>query len=123
MSGVESYARSPAPRRGRQADSARRRQRVLDVLGRVAGSGDGVSVAGVARAARVDRTFLYRHPDLLALVRDRAGASTVPARSGDCGCPCAAEVTRLAGQVAEVRRHLADLRRHLAGPVTPGEPS
>ena len=51
---------------GRQADSQRRRQRVITALNRAAAAGDEISVSGIARAAGVDRTFLYRHPDLLA---------------------------------------------------------
>ncbi|WP_327256557.1 hypothetical protein [Streptomyces sp. NBC_01244] len=53
---------------GRRADSARRRQRVLNVLDELSRNGGTVSVSAVARSARVDRTFLYRHPDLLAHV-------------------------------------------------------
>jgi hypothetical protein len=50
---------------GRQADSARRRQRVIKALNQAANSGEEISVAAIARAAGVDRTFLYRHRDLL----------------------------------------------------------
>ena len=52
--------------KGRQADSARRRQRVIAALSKAAGDGTEISVAGIARAAGVDRTFFYRHRDLLA---------------------------------------------------------
>lgn len=52
-------------REGRQADSARRRQRVIAALDRAAAEGIGISASGIARAAGVDRTFLYRHRDLL----------------------------------------------------------
>jgi Family of unknown function (DUF6262) len=52
--------------KGRQADSARRRQRVITALNKAAASGMEISVSGIARAAGVDRTFLYRHRDLLA---------------------------------------------------------
>ena len=50
---------------GRTADSARRRQRVITALDRAAADGTAITTAGIARAAGVDRTFLYRHPDLL----------------------------------------------------------
>ena len=50
---------------GRRADSARRRQRVLKALNDAAASGEEISVSGIARRAGVDRTFLYRHRDLL----------------------------------------------------------
>ena len=58
-------AKTTAMRKGRQADSARRRQRVLAALDHAAAGGEEISVAGIARAAAVDRTFLYRHRDLL----------------------------------------------------------
>ena len=53
---------------GRQADSARRRQRVITILDRAAAGDEEISISGIARAAGVDRTFLYRHPDLLARI-------------------------------------------------------
>lgn len=62
---------TPAPSRtiaaaaGRQADSARRRQRVITAINQASANAAEVSVAGIARAAGVDRTFLYRHRDLL----------------------------------------------------------
>jgi DNA-binding transcriptional ArsR family regulator len=56
---------TPAMAEGRRADSARRRQRVLRALNDAAASGDEISVSGIARRAGVDRTFLYRHRDLL----------------------------------------------------------
>ncbi|HXL93795.1 MAG TPA: hypothetical protein VN969_33095 [Streptosporangiaceae bacterium] len=54
-----------AMRKGRQADSARRRQRVITALDQAAAAGTEISVSGIARTANVDRTFLYRHRDLL----------------------------------------------------------
>ncbi|WP_292976275.1 DUF6262 family protein [Mycobacterium sp.] len=50
---------------GRRGDSMRRRQRVLAVLDQAAAAGDPISASAIARAAGVDRTFLYRHRDLL----------------------------------------------------------
>lgn len=50
---------------GRRADSTRRRQRVLTALDRAIAEGAELSVTGIARRAGVDRTFLYRHRDLL----------------------------------------------------------
>ena len=43
--------RTEAMRKGRQADSARRRQRVIATLNRAAGDGTEITVAGIARAA------------------------------------------------------------------------
>ncbi len=57
--------RTAPMRQGRQADSTRRRQRVLTALDRALADGAEISVCGIARAAGVDRGFLYRHRDLL----------------------------------------------------------
>ena len=51
---------------GRRADSARRRQRVLKALHEATSTGEEISVSAIARRADVDRTFFYRHRDLLA---------------------------------------------------------
>jgi hypothetical protein len=62
---------------GRRDDSMRRRQRVLAVLGQAAAAGDPISASTIARAAGVDRTFLYRHRDLLEKIHERQ-ADPVP---------------------------------------------
>ena len=58
-------ARTEKMRAGRQADSARRRQQVITAINQAAAAGTEISAAGIARVAGVDRTFLYRHRDLL----------------------------------------------------------
>jgi hypothetical protein len=63
-----SASRAGAMTKGRQADSARRRQRVIAVLDKAAVEGTEISVSAIARAAAVDRTFLYRHRDLLGKI-------------------------------------------------------
>jgi hypothetical protein len=78
----------PAPRaaamtKGRQADSARRRQRVTAALDRAAADGTEISVSGIARTASVDRTFLYRHRDLLEKIHALEAAP--PATSNGTG--------------------------------------
>ncbi|MEU6602484.1 DUF6262 family protein [Streptomyces flaveolus] len=64
---------------GRRADSARRRERVLRALDTMLRSDADITVSALARAARVDRTFLYRHRDLLQRVH---AASTAPPQEG-----------------------------------------
>lgn len=68
---------------GRRADSARRRQRVIAAINRAATDGTEISVSAIARAAAVDRTFLYRHRDLLGQIHATQagppGAGTGPA--------------------------------------------
>ena len=77
--------------RGRQADQARRRQRLINTIQDADQSGDPVSVSSIARAAGVDRSFLYRHPDLLAQVH---AAQSAPAG----GAPGSAAVSHAALQ-------------------------
>jgi hypothetical protein len=67
---------------GRKADTERRRQRVLTAIKSAAGHNTPINVSGIARQAGVDRTFLYRHRDLLALVH---AAELEPARHGPAG--------------------------------------
>lgn len=62
---TDSTGRAVAMTEGRRADTARRRQRVLTVLTDAANAGDKITVSSIAQRAGVDRTFLYRHRDLL----------------------------------------------------------
>ncbi|MEU0272117.1 DUF6262 family protein [Streptomyces sp. NPDC006307] len=64
---------------GKKADSARRRERVLKALDAAVKTGGDLTVSGLARAARVDRTFLYRHRDLLERVHV---AASTPVEEG-----------------------------------------
>ena len=75
--------RAEAMQKGRQADSARRRQRVIAALEKAAANGAEISISGIARAAAVDRTFLYRHRDLLGKIH--ALEATPPAAGGGAG--------------------------------------
>ncbi len=68
--------------KGRQADSARRRERVLNALTAAVNTGEEISVTSIAGRAGVDRTFLYRHRDLLAQVH---AAAAQPHTTGDAG--------------------------------------
>ncbi|MDG9714122.1 DUF6262 family protein [Streptomyces sp. DH10] len=72
---------------GRRADSARRRERVLKALNEAIKQGDSLSVSAIARRAGVDRTFFYRHRDLLAQIHAAEAAPAVGLESG-------AQVTR-----------------------------
>jgi hypothetical protein len=63
--------RAKAMRQGRQADSARRRQRVIAALNHATTDGTEISPSSIARAAGVDRSFLYRHRDLLEQIHAR----------------------------------------------------
>jgi hypothetical protein len=52
----------------RAEDSARRHDRVVRALDSLATAGAEITVSAVARAARVHRSFIHRHPQLHAAV-------------------------------------------------------
>jgi len=93
--------------KGRQADSARRRQRVITALNRAQADGTEVSVSGIARAAGVDRTFLYRHRDLLAQLH---ALEATPPAAGD---PAGPTVTRASLQADLLAAHERAVRLHI----------
>jgi hypothetical protein len=90
--------------KGRQADSARRRQRVIAALDRAAADGAEISVSGIARAAAVDRSFLYRHRDLLAKIH---ALEATPPAPGDQAGPA---VTRASLQADLLAAHERAIR-------------
>ena len=92
-------SRTEAMMKGRQADSARRRQRVIAALDQAVADGTEISVSGIARAAAVDRTFLYRHRDLLEKIH---ALETAPPATGDGTGPA---VTRASLQADLLAAH------------------
>ena len=51
---------------------------MINAENRLAAAGDDLSVSSVARAARVHRSFIYRHSDLHAAVHHQAARDTTP---------------------------------------------
>ena len=105
-------------RKGRQADSARRRQRVLTALDRATASGTEISASGIARAAGGDRTFLYRHRDLLEKIH---AAEAAPPPAGGTAGPAVSRASlqadllaaheraiRLAARIRQLEQRLSD---------------
>ena len=103
---------------GRRADTGRRRQRVLTALAQAAKDGSDISVAAIARRAGVDRTFLYRHRDLLGQVHVQATEPpTAPGGRGPAVSRASlkadllaadARTARLAGQVRRLEARLSE---------------
>ena len=100
---------------GRRADSARRRRRVLKALDAAASSGEEISVA---RKAGVDRTFLYRHRDLLGQLHaleaqppDTAGTGPAVSRASLQADLLAARerAARLAARVRQLEGRLSQM--------------
>ncbi|MFL4909414.1 DUF6262 family protein [Streptomyces sp. MMS24-I2-30] len=94
---------------GQRADSARRRERVIKALDGMLKKRDDITVSAVARAARVDRTFLYRHQDLLHRVH--AAAST-PVGEGQLAAVSRASLqTDLANALGRNQRQAARIQQ------------
>ncbi|MFG2943176.1 DUF6262 family protein [Streptomyces sp. NPDC048282] len=100
---------------GKQADSARRRERVVKALDAILRTGGDITVSGLARAARVDRSFRYRHRDLLERVH---AAATTPVAEGRRSAVTRASLqadlanalernTRLAARVRQLEKRLS----------------
>jgi len=100
----------------RRRDSTRRRQRVLDALGQLAAAGQEISVSAVARAAGVDRSFLYRHHDLRAQIHARAAAApgTSPASTAASRQSLLADLANLQAQNQRLRRQNHSLTARLS---------
>ena len=92
-----------AMRKGRQADSARRRQRVIAALNRATTDGAEITVAGIARAATVDRAFLYRHRDLLSKIH---ALQTAPPPAGGTAGPAVTSASLQADLLAAHERSI-----------------
>ena len=95
-------------RDGRHADSARRRQRVNTALQRSTAEGAQISVSAIARAAGVDRSFLYRHRDLLTQIHALAAEPPTTTSSG----PAGPAVTRASLQADLLAAHERAARLH-----------
>ncbi|WP_326617663.1 hypothetical protein OG863_09760 [Streptomyces decoyicus] len=61
---------------GRQADTERRRTRVTTAITKAQCNATPLTASAIARAAGVDRTFLYRHRDLLDALHTAAHEPT-----------------------------------------------
>jgi len=74
-------------------------------------------VAAVARAARVSRTFLYRHRDLHALVLERAAAPepATPASTTVTRASLLADLANQRERNTRLARHIAKLEAKLSG--------
>ena len=110
--------RTEAMRKGRQADSARRRQRVIATLNRATANGTEITVSGIARAASVDRAFLYRHRDLLGKIHALEAAPPAADGTASPAVTCASlqadllaaheRSVRLTARVRRLERRLSE---------------
>ena len=114
---MTSSSATTAMTEGRRADSARRRQRVIKALNEAITNAGEVSVSGIAHRAGVDRTFLYRHRDLL----EQLHAATINPPANPVGGPSVTRASlqadlananerarRLTGRVHQLEKRLSE---------------
>lgn len=118
MTTVPSSPAVTAMTRGRQADSARRRDRVVHALTDAVNTGAEISVSGIAEQAGVDRTFLYRHRDLLAQVHAAQAQPAGTAGGGPAVTRASLQAdllavqqrcTRMAARTQQLEKRLSEL--------------
>lgn len=117
MSTTPPRQRTAAMAEGRRADTARRRQRVINALNAATTHGEDLTVAAIARNAGVDRTFLYRHRDLLGQIHALAAqpattaGTTAPSRASLQADLLAAHqrALRLHSRVRQLEQRLSQL--------------
>ena len=113
--GTAADRRTAALIEGRRADTSRRRERVLAALSQARATGLEISVAGIAHAAGVDRTFLYRHRDLLAQVHaDQAQPTVEAAQSKVSRTSLQADLLAAHERAARLASHIQRLERRLS---------
>ena len=106
---------------GRHADSGHhRRQRVITALDQAAAEGAEISASGIARAARVDRTFLYRNRDLLEKIHALQAEPALSASVGPAVTRASLQADLLAAHERAVRlntriQHLEKRLSHALG--------
>jgi transposase-like protein len=109
--------RTAAMAEGRRADTTRRRQRVIKALNDAATRGEDLTVTAIARTAGVDRSFLYRHRDLLGQIHALAAqpttgsGTTTPSRASLHADLLAAQqrAVRLHTRVRQLEQRLSQL--------------
>jgi hypothetical protein len=103
---------------GRTADSIRRRERVIKAISDTLRTGEEITVSGIARTARVDRTFLYRHRDLLEQVHiaEAEPAATPPTGTQASRAPLQADLlndqeraSRMTARIRQLEKKLSEL--------------
>lgn len=104
----------------RRRDSTRRRQRVLAALDQLTGASEEITVAAIARAASVDRSFLYRHHDLRAKTLTRAAQAqpdTLMRTTQVSRQSLLADLANSRAQNERLRRQVNKLARRLSEPL------
>ena len=93
----------------RRLDSADKTSRVLAALDATLGTGEPLTIAALARRARVSRRFIYDHPELRAEA-ERLSAETAARHAGATAASARVTVASLRADLANARA--ANHRQH-----------
>jgi chromosome segregation ATPase len=101
---------------GRRADSTRRRQRVINALADSIATGADLTINAIARKAAVDRSFLYRHRDLLEQIHANQTQPPASTTTGPAASRTSLQADLLAAQHRTTRltTHIQQLERRLS---------
>ncbi|WP_371794247.1 hypothetical protein [Streptomyces sp. NBC_01718] len=101
---------------GRQADTERRRTRVTSAIITARREGSPLTASAIARAARVDRTFLYRHRDLLDALHTAAHEPATPSGTGPAATSASlqADVANAGARSARLAARVQQLEERLS---------
>jgi hypothetical protein len=98
----------------RTADTARRADRVRQALAAMNAAGHDITVSSVARAARVHRSFIHRHPDLHTAVQEAQRTPARPSPSAVSAASLHADLANLHAQNARLARQIKTLEDRLS---------
>jgi hypothetical protein len=113
-------ARGVAMHSQRRLDSQLKRERVTATVDALLAAGGEVTIAAVARHARVSRKFIYSHPDLRAELELRAlrathaASATTTASARVTGASLRADAENYKAQSHRLRQQLKTLEQRLA---------
>jgi transposase-like protein len=100
----------------RRAHSTRCRQRVIKAINDAVARGEEISISAIARKAGVDRSLLYRHRDLHALVIAKAAEPPTTTSAGPAASRASllADIAGAHDRVNRLARENTQLRHRLS---------
>ena len=102
--------------RARRRATARRRLQVHNTVAQLRAEGAVITVSSVARAARVHRSFIHRHPDLHATLEAAAArpAEPAPATSATSFASMRADLLNIRAQNTRLHQRIETLETRLS---------
>ncbi|PVC81594.1 hypothetical protein DBP12_36890 [Streptomyces sp. CS014] len=99
---------------GRVAGTERRRRRVHEAIAAAVRDGTALTASTIARAAGVDRTFLYRHRDLLDHLHSVGSRSVGPSPGAGTTESLQADLANANARAARIAARVGQLEQRLS---------